>query len=359
MPTAFSSLPRYVAGAVHVGVALLALLRDQLPDLVVLARVERGEREVLELPLDRVDAEPVRERGEDLERLPRLLLLLVLRHRADRAHVVQAVGELDQDDPDVAGHRDHHLAVVLRLAVVAALEGDARELRQAVDELGDLVAELLLHLVERRARVLHRVVQERGAQRGRVEPHARADLGHADGVDDEVLAACPALVRVALAREEERALDGVALDLLGGLAPVLLDDGEEVAEQDALGVGELGLRPGGRVLVVLVDRAVAEVALGRPWCGRCRSRSRPASSWRSRRGTSRQASACCASSRCERPAWAWPLRPPALPCPPPASQCPPPASPCPPPHASRRASWPARWCWPSRRCGAAWAWGRV
>ena len=220
----------------------------------------------------------MRERGEDLERLPRLLLLLRLRHRADRAHVVQAVGELDQDDPDVVGHRDHHLAVVLGLAVVAALEGDAGQLRHAVDELADLLAELLAHLVERRARVLDRVVQQRRAERGRVEPHAGADLGHADRVDDEVLAARPALVRVALAGEDERPLDEPAVDLLGGLVGVLLDDREQVAEQDALVVGELGRRPGGRGLVAST--------------GRCRSRARrllrlpfdaggaPASSWR-------------------------------------------------------------------------------
>jgi hypothetical protein len=34
----------------------------------------------------------------------------------DRAHVVEPVGELDEDHPQVAGHRDDHLAVVLDLA---------------------------------------------------------------------------------------------------------------------------------------------------------------------------------------------------------------------------------------------------
>ena len=62
----------------------------------------------------------------------------------------------------------------------------------------------LAHLVERGARVLDRVVQQRGAQRLGVEPHAGADLGHADRVDDEVLAATAALVGVALAGEHER-----------------------------------------------------------------------------------------------------------------------------------------------------------
>ena len=108
--------------------------------------------------------------------------------RRDRAHVVQAVGELDQDDPDVRGHRDHHLAVVLGLGLVARLEGQAGQLGDAVDETGDLLAERLAHLLERGRGVLDRVVQERGAQGVGVEPHPRADLGHADRMDDEVLA---------------------------------------------------------------------------------------------------------------------------------------------------------------------------
>ena len=130
----------------------------------------------------------MRERRVDLEGLLGLLDLLLLGHRAERAHVVQAVGELDQDDPDVRGHRDHHLAVVLGLRLVAALERDPGELGDAVDQAGDLLAELLAHLVQGRGRVLDGVVQQRGAQRRRVQAHAGADLGHADRVRDEVLA---------------------------------------------------------------------------------------------------------------------------------------------------------------------------
>jgi hypothetical protein len=161
-----------LAGLVDVRLALLALLVDQALDLRVLARVQRLEREVLELPLQRVDAEAVRDRGEDLEGLLRLVDLLVLRHRADRPHVVQAVGELDEDDPDVRGHRHDHLAVVLGLRLVARLERDAGELRDAVDEAGDLLAELGADLVERRRRVLDGVVQQRGDERLGVEAHA-------------------------------------------------------------------------------------------------------------------------------------------------------------------------------------------
>jgi hypothetical protein len=53
-------------------------------------------------------------------------------------------------------------------------------------------------------------------------------------MDDEVLPRLAPLVGVVLAGEEEGVLDARALDLDGGVLGVLLDDGEEVAEEPAL-----------------------------------------------------------------------------------------------------------------------------
>ena len=238
-----------LAGLVDVALALVALLGDEPLDLLVLARVQRREREVLELPLDRVDAQAVGERRVDLERLPRLLHLLLLGHRVDRAHVVQAVGELDQDDPHVGGHRDHHLAVVLCLRLVVGLEGDARQLGHAVDHARDLLAEALAHLLDRRRGVLDGVVQQRRAQRLGVQAHTRADAGHADRVHDEVLAGLAPLGCVVLAGEHERVLDAAAVDLNSGVRRVLGDDREQIAEQPPLGLVEVQLRLRGAAAV--------------------------------------------------------------------------------------------------------------
>ena len=229
-PELVELLGQVLPGLVDVALALGPLLGDQSLDLPVLAGMECLEREVLELPLDRVDTEPVRDRGVDVERLARLVDLLLLGDRVDRPHVVQAVGELDQDDADVRSHRDHHLAVVLGLRLVARLEGQPGEFRDAVDETSDLVAECLLDLVQRRGRVLDGVVEQRGAQRLGVETHARADLGDPDRVDDEVLARLAQLIGMVVARVDERFLDSVAVDRHGGLFGVFLDDREQVGE---------------------------------------------------------------------------------------------------------------------------------
>ena len=211
-PDLLQLLGEELAGVVDVDLALVALLGDELLDLGVLARVQGREGEVLELPLDRVDPEPVGERRVDLQRLARLRHLLLLRQGAERAHVVEAVGQLDQDHPDVGGHRHHHLAVVLGLALVAALEGHPGQLGDAVDQLGDLLAELVADLVEAGAGVLDRVVEQRRAERLGVEPHPGADLGDPDRVGDELVAGVAQLVGVALAGEVEGALDRGAVD---------------------------------------------------------------------------------------------------------------------------------------------------
>ena len=71
----------------------------------------------------------------------------------ERLHVVQAVGELDDDDPDVLRGGQQHPPPVLRLGVVVGGELQVVELGHPRDELGDLVAELRAQLLRRRRRV--------------------------------------------------------------------------------------------------------------------------------------------------------------------------------------------------------------
>ena len=114
--------------------ALGALLRDALGDVAIRFGIEVAQREILEIPLDLPDAQAMRDRRVDLDRLARDRLLLRRRQARQRAHVVQAVGQLDDDDADVLGHRHEHLAQVLDLRVFLRLVRDARQLGDAVDE---------------------------------------------------------------------------------------------------------------------------------------------------------------------------------------------------------------------------------
>ncbi len=86
---------------------------------------------------------------------------------------------------------------------------------------GDLLAEALAHLLDRGRGVLDRVVQERRAQRLRVQAHAGADARHADRMHDEVLARLAPLRGVVLAGEHEGVLHALPVDLHRGVGGVL------------------------------------------------------------------------------------------------------------------------------------------
>ena len=187
-----------------------ARLRDLGGELLVLARVEVLEREVLELDLDPLDTEPVRERRVDLHRLGGDALLLLGRQVIERPHVVEAVAQLDEDDADVARHREQHLAEVLGLLLLARRVRQLAELGDAVDEERDLLAEQLAELLDGRAGVLDAVVQQARAHRRDVELELGDDLRDRERMGDVRIARLAGLAVVRLRGELVRAADQAA-----------------------------------------------------------------------------------------------------------------------------------------------------
>src|SRR5262245_3379468 len=147
---------------VDVGLALETALGDALLEIQVVARVEAAEGEILELRLHLGHAEPVGQGRVDVERLLRDLPGTVGRQVLEGAHVVETIGELDHEHAQVARHRHQHLPEILGLALLARREGELADLRDAVDELGDLAAELALEIGLGGGRVLQDVVEEAG-----------------------------------------------------------------------------------------------------------------------------------------------------------------------------------------------------
>ena len=191
--------------------------RHHLLDLGVALRVQRGEGEVLELPAHLLHAEAVGQRRVDVEGLLGGAALLPLGHHGQGAHVVQPVGQLDQQDPPVVRHGDEHLADGGRLLGLLGVELEAVELGHAVDDAGHALAEGLLDRLERQPGVLHRVVQEGGRHRLGVEAELGHDRRHGHRVRDVGLARAPELPLVGRRRRPPR-LDDERRVVLGAVA---------------------------------------------------------------------------------------------------------------------------------------------
>lgn len=167
---------------------------DQGLGALVLLRVQDREDEVLEFRLECLHAEAFGERDEYVPRDLGDPGLLLGPHDAEGAHVVQPVGEFDRHDTDVVPGGDEHLAEGLGLGGGPVV--DLLELGDAVDQVTDLVAELLPHLIEGHLGVLDRVVEQRGGQGRRLGAELGEDQGDGEGVGDVRLTALAHLAAV-------------------------------------------------------------------------------------------------------------------------------------------------------------------
>jgi hypothetical protein len=123
-------------------------LLEPLGDRIIGFGLELLEGERLHLLHELVHADPLGERRIDIHRLARdAAALLRILDVMERAHVVQPVGQLDQQHADVVGHREQEFAQILGGALILALRFDLGELGHAVDQPRDAGAEQLLDLL--------------------------------------------------------------------------------------------------------------------------------------------------------------------------------------------------------------------
>ena len=142
------------------------------------------EREVFELGFDLVESKAVGQGRVHEQSFRGDLELLVARHGIQRAHVVQAVGEFDEDHPDVVAEGEQHLAEVLRLGRGGVVK-DPGYFGEPVDDLALFGAKQVLDVLQGDVGVLYGVVQQSTHNGGGAQPHFFGhDARHGNGVVD-------------------------------------------------------------------------------------------------------------------------------------------------------------------------------
>ena len=169
--------------------------------------MERSEGEILQLHLHLLHAEPVRKRGVDLEGLASGALLFECRHACDGLQIVETIGELDDQHPNVLSDRHDHLAHRGGLLLFLGVVMDPIELGDPIDDASELCRELPLKFLETDHRVLDGVVKQSGGDGDVVEALTGNDGGHRHRMADVRLARLAVLAAVRLLGHRERRLD--------------------------------------------------------------------------------------------------------------------------------------------------------
>ena len=156
---------------------------DRIVDLLISDGIDVAEPQVFQLSPDLAHAQAVGDGGVDLERLAGNLLLPLRRQMLQSAHVMQAVGQFDEHHADVIHHGQHHLAQVFGLLFFAGGEIDGADLGDALDDVGDLLAELLADIDDGHRGIFHGVMQQAGGDGDRVHLHLGQNQRHFQGMD--------------------------------------------------------------------------------------------------------------------------------------------------------------------------------
>jgi hypothetical protein len=160
--------------------------------------IELVERQILELLPHLVHAHAARERSVDIKRFLGAAAPRLGRHVGQGAHVVQAVGELDQQHPYVVGDRQQELAQVLRLLRLLGHEVELLKLGQSFDQGSDVLAEHLVDLRPSSGGILDGVVQKGRGDGGVVELEIGQDRSDFQRMGEVRVAGRPLLLAVRL-----------------------------------------------------------------------------------------------------------------------------------------------------------------
>ena len=140
--------------------------------------IECVEAKLLELDAHIVHTKSICDRRINVERLARDAASFFGGEHFERAHIVKAVGDFNQNNPQVFGHCHRHLLKVFGLRLGAARESHLVELAHAVDEIGYAGAELRLNGSFSDAGVFDNIVEHRGHKALRVHVHFAQNAGN-------------------------------------------------------------------------------------------------------------------------------------------------------------------------------------
>ena len=141
-------------------------------------RLQIPERQILQFVAHVAHAQAMRDRRVNIQSLARNSLLLGILQIFKRAHVMQPVGQLHQHHAHVIHHGQKHLADVFDLPRFRRHHVQPADFCDSLHQPRHFRTKPLFDPRERKFRVFHHVMQQRGRQSSGVHAHVRQDMRH-------------------------------------------------------------------------------------------------------------------------------------------------------------------------------------
>ncbi len=176
-----------IDSALDVLVAFVDIFFDDLFGDGVIFRIEVLEAQVFEFAFDFADAKAIGDRRVDLHCLAGDTFALFGSEVIKGAHIMQAVGQLDDDDADISRHCKEHLPQVFKEVFFAgATQFYLAKLSDTVHQFRHFDAEFFFDLIEGEIGVLGDIVQQTGRDSTRFHTDFRENPSGFEGVFDIV-----------------------------------------------------------------------------------------------------------------------------------------------------------------------------
>ncbi len=125
------------------------------------------ETQVFQLSFDSVESQTIRQRSVDVLRFSCNFKLFCGRHRTQSSHVMQPICNLYQDNANIFRHRQQKLSEIFCLRRCLFPKNTARNLRQTIYYLSDLLSEQIFYIFNCILGVFNYIMQQSRTDGGR------------------------------------------------------------------------------------------------------------------------------------------------------------------------------------------------
>ena len=139
----------FIDNLVHKFLTLTTFFLHHVRNLVEFHLIKVTEGHVFQFPFDTTNTQTVGQRSIDFHSFARNALLLILTKMLKGTHIVQTIGQFNQDDTDILRHGHKHLTVVFSQLLLVGLVLNLTKLSNTVHDISYIRTKIRFQIIKR------------------------------------------------------------------------------------------------------------------------------------------------------------------------------------------------------------------